>query len=322
MFSFFIFLTHVFADEIITGYHTETITIETGGNYTFVDCLFATNTESAIQIFYSSAESILFNCFYTSFININTVGGGAFSIFDSNCEINIHYVCIDNCTGYSQGGAFYQRSFIENYLEFYYMTIKNCHAYERVIYTDGDLASNMTYCNCNFTQCSSFNYIENSPGIFLFCDFNTFVKYSTFDCNTAHNSVISYEQYEPETITGVTEKCNIVNNNCTISSLILITRQHYVIENSIIKYNYGSENIFELTNSGTLTLSNCILQEFTTSSFTISNCIIGSAANQYTTYVLNFYQTLGCHADIPYDKTRRIKTNNKKPVKFIRFMRC
>ena len=237
------------------------------------------------------------------------------------CDIYFHFVCIDSCSALNRGGAYFHVCMMAGNPEFYYMTIKNCYSNERVIYTDGDFASTMTYTNCNFTKCFQFrNY--HSDGVFLFCNFNTNVKYSTFDCNEAYSSLVSYEQSnDGNSITGITEKCNFVHNNFSDNPLILITRQQYVFEHTIIKDNSANEYIFGTSNSGTLMISNCILQEFRTSGFVVIDCIIGSSANHYTTHPLNFYKTLGCYADIPYYKSNKIKTNNKRPVSFIRFLR-
>ena len=315
----FIFFYHAFAENIITGIQTSTINVGSLQSYTFIDCLFQISG-IAIEI---DGDNSTVNCIYTTFICPNSGSyGKAIENENRPCDLNLKFVCIADYYSFFHGSAYYFNVEYEpSNAVFSYMTVKNCNSDERVIYTVGNRDSNMAYTNCNFTQCAQ--YSPNENGVFLFCDYNTNIKYSTFEGNEGENYIISYElsgyTVDPTLITGVTDKCNIVNNSFSESSLILVTLQHYTIENTIIKDNIGNGNVFGTLYSGNLTLNNCVIQQFNTAGIEVIDCIIGSEEN-YSTYRLRFYQTNECYAELPYSP-KKLRTVNYKPMKLAHFIR-
>ena len=296
----FLLFSIAFSVDPYTGHKVNTIPINSAETYTIVDCLVETGNNLAISIV--GGPSTL-NCRSTTFSNIQRSGDAAvLSNWGAVCNLNFDFVCIADCSASSRGGAFlYQSTSSTTSLDFNYMTIKNCHSNERVIYTVGNRNSDMTYTNCNFSQCSQYTSSTSAAGAFLFCNYTTNLKYSTFEGNDASVYLISYDLSDSGvSITGVTDTCNIVHNTFTTNPLIIITRQHYTIQNSIIKDNSEDVTLFATSNSGTLTLSNCIIQQFKTTGFDVTECVIGSSANQNETYALIFYETHKCLADIPY----------------------
>ena len=308
----------VYGVKSLTGLQTTTFSVNSEGTFNIIHCLFDTGSNLAISI--RNSGSAILECYSTTFTNINTnADGTALSNDNYNCDLHFSLVCITDCKASSKGGAFYYNTLSHSVNpSFNYMTINNCYCKEHIIDIDGNSDSDLSFSNCNFTRCSQESSVTD---LFYFWDYYIDIQYSTFEGNIAMNVLIVFAEWSKSYVTSNTKSCNIVYNKYSNPALLYINKQTCTLSNTIIRDNVGDYEIFGRLNNAQIILFQCTLQPFSTAGYSITSCTIGSEA--YTTYAVTFYQTLGCHAEIPYLtplKTLSIEYHlRSKFKKFIQF---